>query len=311
MKGAYIVTQETGLNIVLSYEAFAQVPEDATFDAYTSLREGIEGVVIDDQYANMLDLLKCDIHIELANFFVADFGMMFNGGVSEPVISTFNKAILKVQDSHSNDYVHAFLDREYSQEFCHRKYRSEQLDLDEMIELWYIFFAFVALSIIAFCIVLIITYYKEGSKKRIEDVDEILSPKNSRNNSGSYEAYEVSNKSGFTLRGTGDMSHTLMALNMQEELKQEEVEEVAQSIPQEEGKNSQNIAHLGPIKINSSSNKINEKIEKDIQEAINVTLLLPLEIRISTALVLHYWKSIYNFPHTDTPQYLPNSVSTI
>ena len=224
----YIISMDPAIKILLSYSAYVkELPEGSGSELIHEIltsdeNSGYYGAVSDDCIVYLADYLYCDVYRELANFFMANFGMMFGPGTLRSTIDVFNKHLVKVLESHSN-YIEIYMKKEYKDRKCESQVRVNLLDLAHLAKLWYIYIVFVGIATIVY---LGVKFYskkcKIGSKISEENYSSNMQEENlsseptpdaniykNRNNQGTLQKSEDQNlttNNDLSIITKGDMS---------------------------------------------------------------------------------------------------------
>ena len=142
------------VNVLLSYDIYVTPYSDGI--GVKSVHDKLVSSPVyvaychDDVLVQLADLLYCDVHRELPNFVMANFGLMFGLDADEIIINLINQELIKISTNQGfNHYITNAFDDLYKDEFCENQYSHEQIQFNDMKELWYIFTGFLFLSIVA------------------------------------------------------------------------------------------------------------------------------------------------------------------
>ena len=282
-------------NVLFQHDAYITQARPLTYleDVHDEVSMfGIEGLAMDDPVAVMADKVFCDIHIELKNFFSADFGYMFNSNADERLLNTINRAIINVQNKYQSTYVEDYIENNYKKdELCQRKCRQDIIDIIEMRELWYIFLGFVGFSIIVIFIKILSKYIKQSKKKKQVYPEEIVGCKTSMclNISEAQGELSARPKKDQTIADESIMmevvqnSHTLQ----HDESEMVILEDTAVAVKE--------IDYYSP-RITKNKIKTKEEINKDVTLQTNFiinNMLLAVENDMIDSFIENYWRAIY------------------
>ena len=274
----YISANEYAHNILFALGAYVRVSEKLpnsnnieNFHSDLSI-SNTDGIVTDDPFANLIDKLFCDVHVELRDFFSADFGYIVGPKFPNFAINQLNQAILKVQTKYPNNYVDNYLYENYEEQFCKRKWKRTEIDTYELIELFYILLSFITLSVIINKLLGI----SRLSKYEPNELEE-----NSVNK-------DISNKSCLNIKSdeneqkiTKDIEDSNSSINSLSR-----IHEISTSCLNEEKEKPK------------TNHEINEQQIKQINSAVDQKYS-SLHIFITKSIVDRYWKDIFNIPNRE------------
>ena len=167
MNNRNILSQSTAVDILYGFEANTKEIKGIgdNFNVYDALMDnpGYEAIAADDVLVYIGDLIHCDVHRELSNFFLAEFALMFGPDVPYETIAIFNTHLTHLVPKVSTlERLDDYVERKYKSEECDYKYKQSKIGINEMKELWIIFLCFMIVSIIVYILGIMCT------KKKIE-----------------------------------------------------------------------------------------------------------------------------------------------